>query len=218
MIRDVDSYDWFTISLILVGLGLVFLKLLNKPKYNKYFQLLYTKTYFKAKLKETRYISLFENIAFILANIVAAQLVYIFMMEKEAPELFFSEALLNLLSVFMIISLFFFIKYHFEKLINFCYHNHEFLNMYLFFKQVIWSYAVFLSLPFLIFFIYFPDSNINFLYVTLGVSAVYFIINIFYFLYKNRSFAIRNWYYFILYLCALEIAPYYFLYNLFVIE
>jgi hypothetical protein len=131
--------------------------------------------------------------------------------------LFFENPLINLACIFMAISVFLFLKYHLEKLINYCYSNHNFLNIYLFYKQAIWSYAVFLALPLLTFFVYYPHSEANFLAIIITISGVYYLLNMVYFLYKNRSFAIRNWYYFILYLCALEIAPYYFLYNLFVI-
>jgi len=74
-----------------------------------------------------------------------------------------------------------------------------------------------MALPLLVIIIYFSGMSEVLVYLMLSISGLYFVVNVLYFIYKNRTFALRNWYYFILYLCTLEIAPYYFLYNLIVV-
>lgn len=213
MLRDFNSHDWFTISLVLVGLGLVFLKQTNTLKFYRYFKLLYSKNYFKAKLKESHYISRFENAIFILANIILTQIIYLFITENGYIKLMFSSTALNFLIILLAVSLFFLMKYYFEKFVNFCFSSHQLLDIYLFYKHIIWSYAIFILLPALFFYVYLSDDFSYIYYVIILFSLLYYVINIFVFLYKNRSLVYRYWYYFILYLCALEIAPYYFLYN-----
>jgi len=217
MIRVHYSYDWFTISLLIIGLVLILLKYLYPIKYNMFFKLLYSKSYFKTKNKETSYISTFENLVFIIANIIATQLIYIFLSQENYENLLFESVLLNLIIIFFVVSIFFLVKYHLEKLINFCFSNHKFLNIYLFYKQAIFSYSIFMALPLLVIIIYFSGMSEVLVYLMLSISGLYFVVNVLYFIYKNRTFALRNWYYFILYLCTLEIAPYYFLYNLIVV-
>jgi hypothetical protein len=214
MLRDFHSYDWFTISLLLVGIGFIFLKQFNPGRYLKFFQLLYSKSYFKVKVKETRFISTFEHIAFVIANIIAAQWFYLYLIEKDYSGLIFSLPAFNITALFLLISVFYFLKYHLEKLVNYCFANHKLISFYLFYKQTIWSYAIFLSLPLLIIYVYMPGKHISLVYVTIFISTLYYLVNTLYFVYKNRSIALGNWYYIILYLCALEIAPYYILYNL----
>lgn len=213
MLRDFNSQDWFTITFVLVGIGLMFLKQTNTAKFHRYFKLIYSKNYFQEKLKEFHYISRFENAIFILANIILTQFIYLIITESGYKNLMFSSTALNFLMIFLSLSLFFLTKYYFEKFVNYCFSRHQLLDIYLFYKHIIWSYAIFILLPALFFYVYLPVDFRYIFYLIILFSVIYYVINILIFLYRNRSLVYRYWYYFILYICALEIAPYYFLYN-----
>lgn len=217
MLRDLSTNDWFTLSLILVGLGFILLRQINLIKYHKFLQLLYSKVYFKVKLKESHLFTGFELVAFLVANLIFAQACYAYIIKNVEENLITFSPFINIALIFALLCVFSFLKIYLEKLVNFCFADHQLLKVYVFYKQMIWSYATYLSLPILIFYMYFPESTYYILLMSFAVMAIFYSLNIIYFIYKNRKQVFGNWYYFILYLCALEIAPYYFMYKMLVI-
>ncbi|RRO16816.1 DUF4271 domain-containing protein [Flavobacteriaceae bacterium 14752] len=218
MFRDTISYDWFALSIIVFLIGLVLVKQLYRNKYIQFARLGFSETYFSEKLKESKFITNFEVLIFTLSHFVLAQFAYIFVQKENLDISLNFNSYLNVLIIFLILTLFSVLKYYFEKAINFSLCNSSFLNYYLFYKQIIWSYAFFLGLPFLIFEVYSPFISVNFFIIGLVLIGLFFIINLLFFTYKNLSMLIKHWFYFILYLCTLEIAPYFFLYKIFAVD
>lgn len=218
MLRESVSYDWFTLSFVLLLIGFVLIKQLYSIKYIQFVKLVFSETYFSDKLKELRYVTNFEILIFILSHLVLAQFVYLYI-QKEGIDIGLNlNSFLNVLIVFIILGLFSTVKYYFEKFVNFSFCNSSFLNYYLFYKLTVWSYAIFLGLPFLILEVYAPFSSINFMNVSLVIMGLFFVISLLVFAYKNLSLIMRHWFYFILYLCTLEIAPYFFMYKIFAVD
>jgi len=214
MYRDFISSDWFTISIVLVLMGFVFMKQFYENKFAQFVKLGFSDIYWTDKQKSRDFITGFEIIVFLLSHLVAAQLAYLILQ---------NEGLLNSIDVypfaivsvlFIIFFLFSSLKYYFEKLVFTILNNSNFLHYYLFYKQVLWSYSLFLSIPFLILEVYSPYEEINFLSISLVVMGLYYVINLLVLGVKYRSIFIGNWFYFILYICTLEIAPYFFIYKI----
>lgn len=218
MYRNLISFDWFTVSILLLLVGLMLAKQLYRTRYIQFLKLAFSETYFTAKLKESRFITDFEVLIFALSHIVLAQIIYFLILKNSSYDSLDYNAFLSISVIFFMLLLFSAVKYGLEKLINFACCKASFLNYYLFYKQVIMSYAIFLGLPFLVFEVYNPISSVNFIYIGLTVMGLFFILNLLIFAYKNLSLLIGNWFYFILYLCALEIAPYFFLYKILAID
>jgi len=218
MLRDFVSFDWFTLSMLLLLVGLVIIKQLYSSKYFQYSKIGFSDTYFTNKLKETRFITNFEVTIFTLSHVVFAQLAFLIVKKEQIDVGLEFNSLVSLMVIFLISVMFSVIKYYFEKAVNFSFCKSSFLNYYLFHKQIIWSYAIFLGLPFLILEVYSPFKSINFLIIGVVLMGLFFIFNLLIFSYKNLSLLIRYWFYFILYLCTLEIAPYFFLYKIFAVD
>lgn len=218
MFRNVVSYDWFTVSMVILFIGFALAKQLFRAKYIQFLKLGFSDAYFTVKLKESRFITNFEVLILILSHIVLAQIIYFIFLKSESYNYFNFNPFLSISIIFLSLCLFSVVKFCLEKIINFVCCKTLFLNFYLFYKQIIWSYAIFLGLPFLIFEVYSPFSSVNFLYVSLTVMGVLFTFNLLIFAYKNLSLLISQWFYFILYLCTLEIAPYFFLYKIFAVD
>lgn len=214
-LRAFSSYDWFTISLVLVVIVLVLLKFINPGKYKLLTKLAYSNDYLSLKDKESRFFTTFEHLVIILAHLIAAQFVYFIVKDMSYVSSFNIYPFFKVLIIFTLLSLLSLLKYLLEKLVNKCLTDSDMLSYYQFYKQILWSYSIFLGLPFLIFIIYNPSGSPTILYISFGFMAVFYLLKILFLLYKNRSLLIRNWYYLILYLCALEIAPYFFLYKIF---
>ncbi len=218
MLRESISYDWFTLSMLLLLIGFVLVKQLYNIKYIQFAKLGFSETYFSEKLKESRYISIFEILIFILSHLVLAQFAYLLIQKENLDVGLNFNSFLNVLIVFVIIGVFSILKYYIEKTINFSFQSSSFINYYLFYKQIIWSYSIFLGLPFLVLEVYSPFSSINFVNVSFMIMGLFFVISLLVFAYKNLSLLIRHWFYFILYLCTLEIAPYFFMYKILAVD
>ncbi len=213
-LREFSSYDWFTISLVLVVIGFVLLKYINTSKYKLLKKLAYSNDYLSLKNKESRFFTAFEHLVIILAHLIAAQFVYFILKDIGYVSNFNIYPFFQVLIIFSIILLLSFLKFQLEKLVNKCMTDSYILTYYQFYKQIIWSYSIFLGIPFLIFIIYNPSGSLTILHISFGFMAGFYLLKMLFLVYKNRSLLIRNWYYFILYLCALEIAPYFFLYKI----
>ncbi len=218
MLRNFDSYDWFTLSLILLCFGFLLLRQYNVVKYLQFIKIGYSDAFWTNKLKESRFVTTFEVILFTLPHLAIAQIIYLFSYDSSAFQSIELYPFLEVLILFLVLCLFSVIKYYVEKFINNALNKSSFLDFYIYYKQIIWTYAIFWGLPFLILSIYLPLKNINFLSISLLIMALFYIFKLTTFIYKNRSIMMSNWYYFILYLCTLEIAPYFFIYKIIVVE
>ena len=218
MLRNYESYDWFTLSLVLLFFGVILLKQYNVVKYFQFIKIGYSDEFWNSKLKESRLVSTFEIILFTLPHMIIAQIIYLFSDQLNMDVLLNFYPFFEVLILFFILSLFSFIKYHLERLINKSLNNSQFLNFYIHYKQVVWTYAVFLGLPFLILSIYLPYKKTEILILSLLIMGHFYMIKLIILGYKNRTELTTHWYYFILYLCTLEIAPYFFLYKIFAVE
>jgi len=218
MPREFISNDWFTVSLIILGFGLLLLKQSNSVKYLQFAKLPFSSEYLRGKTKESRLFTGFEIILFTLPHLILAQLLFYYFHNMHIIRVLGFSSLLLVFILFVALCLFSFLKYQVEKFINKCMTNSSFINFYLFFKQVIFSYTTFLSLPFLIISVYSSSNDTYFYLISSIVIGLFFILRILLFFYQNRSVLIGSWYYFILYLCTLEIAPYFFLYKIFAVE
>jgi hypothetical protein len=213
-LRQFTSFDWFTICLIVIFLGIVVLKSNNVIKFALFAKLAYSDDYFKLKDKELRFFSAFEMIAIVIAHLIITQFIYFLVKDLKLVSDLNLSSLTQVFFLFLIISFISFLKYQIENLVNKCITDSKILRHYQVYKQIIWSYSIYLGLPFLIMAAYYPSDNSTFLFLGLAITVAYYILKILIIIYKNRRLLIGNWYYFILYLCALEIAPYFFLYKI----
>lgn len=218
MLRNLESYDWFTLSLILLLIGIILLKKYNVVKFLQFIKVGYSDIYWINKRKKGRYFSTFEVIIFLLPHLIISQILYLSIDNFNFKLLYEIYPLFNVLILFCFLCLFSFAKYYFEKLINICLGHIPALNFYLFYKQMVWAYAVLLGLPFLIISVYLPYKNFNIIPLSLYIMAGFYTFKIIGLAYKNRKKFTSHWYYIILYLCTLEIAPYFFLYKIFAVE
>jgi hypothetical protein len=214
--RILQSNDWFTLSLVAFLLALTILKQSNKGKYARLISFKYIDYYWMNNNIDRRFISYFEMIAYAISHIIVSQAIFV-LIDGKLP---LGGVNLNALEVFIVIFfatlLFSIVKFNLEKFLNFSTNKEFKYTFYIYYKQFIWVYALLLGLPFLILDMYIKSSNIPFIYVFLVVSIGFALFRLIVFGYKNSRFVLRHWFYFILYLCTLEIAPYFFIYKVFI--
>lgn len=118
------------------------------------------------------------------------------------------------LRIFTFLGVFVLSKFLIEKIVATAFNIEEFTEQLNLQKVSYRTFIALLLLP-ITFYLYYNDSSSNLLF--LCIIAVILIINLFTYLISLKIYQnllISKLFYFILYLCTLEIAPYYFIYYL----
>ena len=211
MLREVVNNDWFTIFLV-VGLGCVAAsKFLFANRFRDFVTVLGNSKYLKIYLKEQKFIDVFDGLLF--ANLIISISIFFFLVYTNltGTSTFeigqFSKLLFG-------IGLIFLIKTLLERLIASVFEMDALIDSYLFQKTTYKNFTGLVLLPINCLLIYTLNPTKLILYICI---ALVLMINIIGFLttFKNhQKLLVNNIFYFILYLCALEIGPYLILINL----
>ena len=219
MERQLLTNDWFSISLLIILTTFLVLKISNKGKYVRLVSFEYIDYYWLYNNKDRQFLSYFEFLVFMLSHLIFAQFLVTVLKDKVAwvspIELSRMELLFGLFGITIVWSI---LKFQIEKGVNLTFNRQPVVYFFIYYKQFVWTYAYILALPFLILDVYFPSNSLLFLYGFVGVYLIFSGYNLYLFGYKNRGFILRHWYYFILYICTLELAPYFLIYKLFTIN
>ena len=211
MLRNIVQNDWFT-ALILICLVLIAAsKLLNTKRFNDLIGIFTNSNYLKIYIKEQKFINLFDGILFL--NLVISLTIFslltlrIFNDTEQNQNLDLYYRLIVGLGCILLI------KVLLDRLIGSLFEIDEVMNSYVFQKITFKNFIGLILLPINILLIYSvsPSRTIIFL-----VILLIFIVNIIGFaisLITNLKVVKNNFFYFILYLCALEIAPYLILFK-----
>ncbi|QHI37133.1 hypothetical protein IMCC3317_25110 [Kordia antarctica] len=209
--RTIISKDWFTLFFVITFCLLVFTRFVFRKQFGLFLEFLVSNKYqnnFLAKQEDL--INGFTTLLFGIQIISFAIFGYV-------AATFFRPHLVNtpLLFVKIISFLLFFsiIKYIIEKIIAVILDIEKYVNIYNFHKISARNLFGLLLIPINLLIVYWLDGN---KYVFFSVILTFFAYNfiVFFFLLKNhQKLIISKLFYFILYLCALEIAPYFVIYK-----
>ena len=210
--RILESRDWATVLFVLSFAIIAVTKSVFENRFADFANLIYSNKYIKvykdsSNLKSTFTVSLFLVQVISLAFFVQITLSYFGYASKTDWLLYIQ--ILTLL-VFFILS-----KYLIEKIIATSFNIEEFMEQFNLQKVTYRTYIGLFILPFNIILFYYDSFSKN---IPLVIIAIILIINaLTYFIsIKNyQKLIFSKLFYFILYLCALEIAPYYFIYYWF---
>jgi len=208
--RIIESLDWVTLIMVGCILIIAILKVIYPKRFNDFIRLPVSNNYFLAKGKSEELRHPFSILLFVIQLISTSLFVNLFFLEKGKANVFLFLQILFVVFVFIIV------KTSIEKMIGAIFSIEKLIDHYIYEKL---SYRNFLSLLLIItnFIFYFsikPDLNI-----LLILTGILFLVNmlILSYSYKNyRSLIFNNLFYFLLYICALEISPYLILYKAFI--
>ena len=203
MIREYFSNDTLT-SLILFSILLILiLKKIDSEIFYDNLQL------HKKKLLGKLYNN--DFISFRFVNIIY---LFVFLTNLSILLTIFSNGEFNLKifqNNFYHIGLFIFLKYLLEKFIGWLFKFNRICNNYLnaklFYFNTLGTLVLFLN----ILSVFSESFNQELVYVSLTIILLYLIISHFTIFFSFKNLIYKNWFYFILYLCTLEIIPYYYI-------
>jgi hypothetical protein len=211
MLREVVSNEWFTVFIVLSLVFLTLSKFLFSRRFDDFLAVIGNSKYLKIYAREQKFIDGFDTLLFL--NLVISVSIFSFLAYSE----FVNPAEFDLIQFFKLlfgIGALVLIKVLLERLIGSLFEIDALIDSYLFQKTTYKNYTGLVLFPINILLIYTFSPSVIIIYIILGLI---FLINLIGFLtsFKNhQKLLLNNLFYFILYLCALEIGPYLILYRL----
>ena len=210
--RYSTSNDLFTIIIVLILVLLVISKKLFQHRFEDFISLFTSGKYLVIKSREHKALFGF-NVLMLLIHILSISL-FLFMLYRFFFNPDEAKTEVTFLRIFTAYSFFILLKITVEKIIANVFDIDETADHYLFQKHTYRNLISLILLPVTIFFIYNPAHSAVIIYTIIAVIFFGILYALFRIIKKNQGLISRNWFYFILYLCALEITPYVILYKL----
>ncbi|QXP60331.1 DUF4271 domain-containing protein [Olleya sp. HaHaR_3_96] len=210
MLRDINNLDILTLTimgcLILVALS----KLLFPKRFNEFITLLFNTRYSSYYVKEQRFLDVFEGLLFLNFSLNLGLLLYLFLSYSSLEIITQSDVFIYAL----LIGIFIILKVLLERLLSSVLDIEPLIDRYLFQKISIRNFIGLLLIPINAFLIYTIKPNQPLLLIVFTLLLSIIIYSSFLFLKNNLNTFKKSFFYFILYLCTLEIAPYVVLYKI----
>lgn len=211
MLREVVSNEWFTIFIVL---GLVFVtlsKFLFENRFKDFLLVIGNSKYLKIYSRDQKFIDGFDTLMFLNLLISVSIFSFIAYSELVLP----SEFDLTLfVKVLFAIGALILIKVLLERLLASLFEIDELIDAYLFQKTSYLNYSGFVLLPINILLTYSITPSKPLIYTVISLVLLINLIGFITSFKKHQKLIFDNLFYFILYLCALEIGPYLILYKL----
>ncbi len=205
--RSIDSHDWITLILVGSFVVLAMVSVLYKKRFEDFIKLPISNNFFIAKGTKDQIKHPFNILLFCL-QIVSISLFVLLFFTGGNPfnlSLFFQ--------IFIGVFVFVVIKLFIEKMIGTIFSIESVINPYIYKKLTYTNYLSFLFFITNLLFYFSFKPNINTLLVLTAVFLLLYSIILYYSLKNHRTLILSNLFYFILYLCTLEISPYIILYK-----
>ena len=213
MIRDILLKDAFTVIILSLIIIITLIKYNNHKKFNSLLKIFWNSSYLKKyKYEKITYypFDYFLQINFVIS---LSLFISIYNIIHNGDRLSFN--FLEFLDIIQIIVAFLVLKNLTELVISWFFNIQWLTNLYLNEKINYNSLIGLIILPINVLILYFFNPSINvlfiFIYIILLLKLAAYINS---FILHQKTIK-KSWFYFILYLCTLEIIPYLLLYNFF---
>jgi hypothetical protein len=210
--RIVENKDWATVLFVLAFILIAITKSVYENRFGDFINLIYSDKYTKVYRDGSHLMGSFTITLFLvqiisISFLIQLTLSYLGYGSKTDWVLF--------VQIFTFITFYILARFLIEKIIATAFNMEEFVEQYNLQKVTYRTYIGLLILPIDIFLFYsdtiLRNTSLVFMYALLAINILIYFISI-----KNYQKVIfSKLFYFILYLCTLEIAPYYFMYYWF---
>jgi len=212
MLREVPSHTLYTILLLICLVTITLAKSIASKRFNEFILIISNSRYLKIYGKDQKFLDYYDGLLFL--NLVISGAIFgVLCIENLNNALTINITLIFKLAIG--IAIFMLAKVLLERLLASLFEIDTIVDIYLFQKISYKNYLGLLLLPInaILIFSITPTKAVIF-----TIIAILFIVNISglvtsYKMYQNEIK--NNFFYFILYLCALEIAPYVIIYAVF---
>ena len=210
--RIIESKDWATILFVVSFVVIVVAKTFFETRFNEFLKLIVSDKYIKIYKDGSHTISWF-NVAMFFVHIVSVS--FFTQVSLSAFGLVSKYSGLVFIQITTVVTVFVLSKILIDKIIAASFGVEEFGDQFSSQKINYRNYMAFLLLPVSVFLFYNNFESIVLYYVLFSIILLVLLMIFVKNLKINKNIIFHNLFYFILYLCVLEIAPYYFMYYLF---
>ena len=210
MLREIVSNEWFTILLLISVVLIAAAKLAFTTRFVDFLTLVGNSRYLKIYSRDQKFIDLFDGLLFL--NLIISMSLFTMVCIRHL-----SDDLTNELGLFAKIGIgigaILLIKILLERLLGSLFEIDELIDSYLFQKISYRNYLGLILVPInaLVLYAIVPSNSVIFIVILLLMFIN--VIGIVTSFKSHQKSLINNIFYFILYLCALEISPYIILYK-----
>jgi len=213
MLRNVPTYELFTILIVVSLLFITLAKAIYPRRFNDFVSVIGNSKYLKIYVREQKFLDKFDALLFV--NLILSAAIFCFICFH------YDSALLtpssdDLFKLVVGIGIFVLIKVLLERLIGSLFEIDKLIDAYLFQKISYKNYLGLLLVPINVFLIFSFKPNLTIIYIIIIILLIINVSGLFTTIKTNQSLIKQNLFYFILYLCALEIAPYIIIYKVFI--
>lgn len=199
--RVVESDNWLAILLLTSFVLMFFLSLYSREKLKGYVGAVFNKGFIEVEATESKSLINLFHFIFTVFSFIAISLLSFFLMSHFIPSFEFS--LKNYAYLAGILGLYVGGRFFLEHLLVLLFNLRVGMSFFLYSKRS-YMYFVSIGLTFLLVIYYYGFFNIKFLIIA---SSLLFLFRLILLLVNNKNLIIKRLFYFILYLCAFEIAP-----------
>jgi hypothetical protein len=210
--RHFESQDWITLMMVGCFLLLALAKHLYPKRFQEFVLLPVTNKYFLVQGKNNEVYHPFNILLFLYQAISVSLLV--FLMFKKFRPAFSEHNPWLFVHIFAGYTLFVLLKFCVEKIVGVVFSIESLINNYLYQKLTYRNLLAIAIFTCNLVFFYIAAPSITSLFVLFLLIALLNCIALFYSYKTNGKLILSNFFYFILYLCALEISPYILLYKI----
>ncbi len=199
--------DWTTFTFVIVVFLLAISKWLYKDRLFHLISIFFSKDYFIKYGKDTQLIFSWFNCLLFLVQALILSLLIVAYITLYKPTIIDSNSLYLFSLSFLAVILFFGIRYIVGKVLAIIFELNK-AHDYLTFAKMSYLYSsVLLIIPFVFLTYYIKTYNLLLFQLTILLFTILLIVRYVNILINNKKIIFRRLFYFILYLCALEIAP-----------
>lgn len=210
MLRDLYTVDILTLTFIGCLIIVALSKSLFTKRFNEFILLLFNSRHTNQYIKEQRFFDLFEGLLFLNFIINLGLLLHTYLSNQASNAI----PQMDVFKYALLIGLFLILKVLFERLLSSVLDIEPIIDKYIFEKTSFQNFIGLLLLPLNALLIYsIPPSHII-LITLLAILLSIQLFGLFLFIKNNLNIFRKSLFYFILYLCTLEIAPYVVLYKI----
>ncbi len=211
MLREIIFNEWFTLFMVLGLLAITISKQLFPARFNDFVAVLGNSKYLKIYSRDQKFIDGFDTLIFF--NLIISLSIFGFIAYTTLVEPIAFDIIVFLKIIFGVSSLLL-IKVLLERLIGSLFEIDKLIDQYLFQKTSYLNFSGFILLAINALILYAITPSKWILLVGIGLIILVNIFGLITTFKNHQKLILNNLFYFILYLCALEIGPYLILYKL----
>ncbi|MBF00192.1 DUF4271 domain-containing protein [Flavobacterium coralii] len=204
--------DWATVLFVVCFILIAINKTVFEGRFAEFIKLAYSDKYIKIYKDSGNMLSGF-TISFFIVQLISFTFLAQFLLSYYG--LAEKTSWISFIQILTFIAVFILSKYLIEKIIATSFNIEEFNEMFNLHKVNYRAYIGFLLLPVNIILFYNKEPLPEVLYIILGLIFAGTVVTYLFSLRLYQNLILGKLFYFILYLCTLEIAPYYFMYYWF---